>query len=107
MSFARTPAPPYWAVIFTSERTEGDRGYAQMAEQMEALAQQQPGYLGLEHARDAGTGVTVSYWRSPEDIARWKADLEHQQAQQLGREQWYARYQVRVCRVERAYGYEP
>ncbi len=106
MSLARTPEPPYWAVIFTSERTDGDHGYAQMAQQMETLAQRQPGYLGMEHARDEQTGVTVSYWRSEEDVRRWKADLDHQQAQKLGREQWYRRYQVRVCRVERAYGFE-
>lgn len=106
MSLAATPQPPYWAVIFTSERTEGEQGYSAMADAMEALAQQQPGYLGMEHARDPGCGITVSYWRAPEDIARWKAQVDHLEAQRLGREQWYARYSVRVCKVERAYGFE-
>ena len=106
MSLATTPQPPYWAVIFTSQRTDGDAGYAAMADRMEALAKEQPGFLGLEHARDAGCGITISYWRSPDDIAAWKKNLEHREAQRLGRKKWYAAFQIRVCKVERAYGFE-
>ena len=106
MSLAQTPQPPYWAVIFTSQRTEGDQGYSAMSDEMEALARAQPGYLGLEHARDAGCGITVSYWRSPEAIAAWKAQVDHREAQRRGRADWYARYAVRVCKVERAYDFE-
>lgn len=100
--FATLPEPPYYAVIFSSQRREGDEGYAAMAERMVELARKRPGFLGAESARDAaGFGITVSYWRSEEDIARWKADAEHRLAQQLGRERWYARYALRVARVER------
>lgn len=103
-SFARTPEPPYYAVIFTSQRTEGDNGYAEMGERMAALAAEQPGYLGAESARDAdGFGITVSYWESLEAIAAWKANAEHQIAQERGNRQWYAHYEVRVAYVERAY----
>ncbi|MHB1930973.1 MAG: antibiotic biosynthesis monooxygenase family protein, partial [Acidimicrobiales bacterium] len=59
---ARTPEPPYVAVIFTSLRTPGDRGYAATAERMLELARRQDGYLGFETARE-GLGITVSYWR--------------------------------------------
>jgi hypothetical protein len=31
---ANTPEPPYYTVIFTSLRTEGDNGYAEVAETM-------------------------------------------------------------------------
>ena len=103
---AKTPEPPYWAVIFTSERTEGDNGYGAMADAMEALATKQPGYLGIESARDPALGVTVSYWADLESIAAWKAVLAHTAAQARGREQWYAAYTVRVARVERAHGFE-
>ena len=100
--FATLPKPPYYAVIFSSQRREDDAAYAAMAERMVELAQRQPGFLGAESARDAaGFGITVSYWRSEEDIALWKADTEHRVAQQLGREQWYQRYALRVARVER------
>lgn len=103
-SIARTPPPPYYAVIFTSIRTEGDRGYAVMAARMVELAARQPGFLGVESAREA-LGVTVSYWRDLESIKQWKAQAEHQEAQQLGREQWYAAFKTRIARVERDYEY--
>jgi heme-degrading monooxygenase HmoA len=102
---AATPKPPYLAVIFTSQRTAGDQGYAAMAERMIELAQVQPGFLGVESARDAdGLGITVSYWRDEAAIAAWKADTEHAVAQRLGLDRWYAAFHVRVCRVEREYG---
>ncbi len=101
---AQTPEPPYYAVIFTSVRTEGDNGYADMAARMEALAQRQPGYLGIESAR-SGLGITVSYWESPEAISLWKQQWEHLLAQEQGRQTWYGAYQVRICKVERDYGF--
>lgn len=101
--FARTPTPPYYAVIFTSLRTPGDDGYAAMAGRMVALAAQQPGFLGVESARD-GLGITVSYWADLESIAAWKANAEHLQAQRLGHEKWYAGFKTRIARVERDYG---
>jgi heme-degrading monooxygenase HmoA len=105
MMLARTPDPPYWAVIFSSRRTEGDRGYAAMAERMEQLAQQQPGYLGIESTRgEDGLGITVSYWASEEALRAWKANAEHRIAQETGRREWYAEYTVRIAKVERAYG---
>jgi len=104
--FARTPEPPYYAVIFASQRTEGDQGYAQMASLMDELAQQQPGYLGAEFARDAsGFGITVSYWESLQAIADWKAQADHAQAQRLGKRDWYAGFELRISKVERAYNF--
>jgi heme-degrading monooxygenase HmoA len=76
-----------------------------MAERMVELARTQPGFLGVESARDgAGFGITVSYWQDEASIAAWKAQAEHAVAQRLGREQWYAAFRLRVCRVEREYG---
>ena len=103
MTIAQTPEPPYTAVIFTSLRTEGDQGYAVMSERMEALAAQQPGYLGIESARE-GLGITVSYWAEETAAAAWKQVAEHLVAQQRGREAWYADHQVRVATVTRSYG---
>ena len=104
-TLATTPEPPYYAVIFTSLRTEGDRGYGQMAERMVTLAAQQPGFLGVESARtEGGLGITVSYWASEEAIVGWKAEAEHKIAQETGRRVWYSDYQLRVAKVEREYG---
>lgn len=104
--FAATPAPPYVAVIFTSQRSdEGEAEYAAMAGEMERLAATQPGYLGLESARSAGGfGITVSYWESAAAARDWKSQAEHLGAQRLGRERWYRAYRVRVAEVTRAYG---
>ncbi len=93
---------PYYAVIFTSVQTENIEGYAEMADLMEALAKQQPGFLGIESARNE-VGITVSYWQSLESIKNWKANLDHLIAQKKGREQWYSYYKVRICKVEREY----
>ncbi|HVY99487.1 MAG TPA: antibiotic biosynthesis monooxygenase [Dongiaceae bacterium] len=101
---AKTPQPPYYAVIFTSLRTEGDNGYAATADRMEELARQQPGFLGLESAR-SGLGITVGYFRSLEDIAAWKRHVEHAEAQRRGRADWYSAYRVRIAKVEREYGF--
>lgn len=97
------PEPPYYAVIFSSRRTEGERGYGAMAERMVALARRQPGFLGLESVREgSGLGITVSYWRDPASIEAWRTNAEHLVAQDRGRREWYAAFELRVARVERA-----
>lgn len=106
--FAQTPEPPYFAVIFTSQRTAADEGYGHMAERMVALAAQQPGFLGVESVRGAdGLGITVSYWVSEEAILAWRNDAERSLAREQGRKSWYGQFQVRVAKVERAYGMAP
>ncbi len=102
-TIANTPKPPYYAVIFTSKRTNADNGYGETANRMVELAAQQPGYLGIESARE-NLGITVSYWSDLESIKNWKANIEHQQAQKSGREQWYSSFKVRISKVEREYG---
>lgn len=79
-SMAETPKPPYYAVIFTSHRNDGDNGYGEMAAKMVELASAQPGILGSESAREE-VGITVSYWSDLQSIKAWKSNAEHQQAQ--------------------------
>ena len=102
---SKTPEPPYYAVIFTSYRTGGDQGYGESAKKMAALASQQPGYLGMESAREV-LGITVSYWKDLESIRAWKHNNKHQRAQKNGKEVWYQEYKVRICKVDREYGFE-
>ncbi|MDX2201229.1 MAG: antibiotic biosynthesis monooxygenase [Hyphomicrobiaceae bacterium] len=102
--FAKTPEPPYYAVIFTSQRTEGDHGYEAMAEAMYVLALEQPGCLGAESTRDAdGLGITVAYFTDEAAVANWRNNARHLAAQRLGKERWYSHYALRVAKVERAY----
>jgi heme-degrading monooxygenase HmoA len=102
--FANTPAVPYYAVVFTSQRTSREDGYDETARRMAEMARDIPGYLGIESARGSdGFGITVSYWTSEEAIAEWKRRAEHRAAQELGKRRWYERYELRVAKVERAY----
>ncbi|MDP3859043.1 MAG: antibiotic biosynthesis monooxygenase [Stagnimonas sp.] len=104
--FAKLPKPPYYAVIFSALRTPGDgQNYGATAARMVELAQQQPGYLGIESTRgEDGFGITVSYWDSEAAILAWKQQLDHSEARRQGRERWYQHYELRVAKVERAYG---
>jgi heme-degrading monooxygenase HmoA len=106
-SFAILPQPPYYAVIFSSQRTdEGDVAYGEAAQRMVELAAQQPGYLGVESTRGSdGFGITVSYWADEASILAWKRNLEHTAIRERGRKEWYAQFELRVTRVERAYGW--
>ena len=104
--FAQLPEPPYYAVIFSSRRNDDDEaGYAAAAQRMLELAAQQPGFLGAESARGAdGFGITVSYWASERDISAWKHQAEHAATRAHGRRHWYEHFELRVAKVERAYG---
>jgi heme-degrading monooxygenase HmoA len=101
---ARTPDPPYYAVIFTSLPTDNDEGYEQMAGRMAELAMSMPGFLGIEYAENPdGSSITASYWSDEAAICNWRQHAEHLEAQRLGRDRWYSRFELRVARVERAY----
>lgn len=104
-ALADTPKPPYYAVIFTSIRKAGDNGYGETANRMAELAATMPGFLGVEAARDAdGVGITVSYWRDEASIRNWRENAEHAAARARGRAEWYADFELRIAKVERAYG---
>ncbi len=105
-ALAQLPEPPYFAVIFSTRRKDGDNGYAAMANSMDELAAKQQGYLGAESVRQAdGLGITISYWKDEASILAWKENVEHTAARKLGREKWYKQYELRVAKVERAYGF--
>jgi heme-degrading monooxygenase HmoA len=101
VSLAQTPQPPYFAVIFTSIRTDDDNG--ETAKLVLELASKQHGFLGFESARQE-LGISVSYWASQEAITNWKENITHRQAQGRAKD-WYRAFRVRVCRVEREYGF--
>ena len=97
----------HYAIIFSSTLSGiEEKEYSAMAQRMEDLAQSAPGFLGIESARNSeGFGLTVSYWASLDNVKAWKAQLDHQEAQRLGRERWYQSYTVRIARVEQAYSF--
>ncbi len=102
---AKTPLPPYYAVIFSSTNTKDVMDYSEMADRMVELAAQQDGFLGIESARNE-LGITVSYWRDLEAIKNWRENAEHTIARERGRKEWYQSFKTRIAKVERDYGYE-
>ena len=94
----------YYAVIFASVQTSITRGYSMAAQHLEELAQDMPGFLGIDHAR-SDIGITISYWQTLEDITSWKAQTDHQAAQKKGKSTWYESYTIRICKVERHYDF--
>jgi heme-degrading monooxygenase HmoA len=102
MMFANTPKPPYYAVIFTSRRSEGDNGYQDMSDKIESLVRKQPGYLGMESARNK-IGITVCYWKDMESIQGWAENNDHGEAKEKGKAMWYEAYKVRICQVVAEY----
>ena len=99
---ADTPTPPYYAVIFTSKRSDVSDDYSEVADRMVELAGQEEGFLGIESVREE-YGITVSYWKDLESISRWKDNIEHKVARERGREEWYLHFKVRVAKIERDY----
>lgn len=95
----------YYAVIFISTLYERTDEYEDMAKRMEQLAEQQPGYLGLDSVRSE-IGITVSYWEDLNAIRNWKSNIDHLNVQRIGKEKWYRSYKVRICRVEKEYFFE-
>jgi len=102
---ANTPKPPYYAVIFTSTRTDGDNDYSLAADRMLELAKQQQGFLGVESARNE-VGITVSYWQDLDSIKEWKNNAEHSAVREKGRSDWYKQFKTRIAKVERDYEFE-
>ncbi len=101
---AKTPPPPYYAVIFSSTRALGDKGYTEVADKMIELAKEQDGFLGIESARN-DLGITVSYWNNLDSIQNWQANAQHKLAKQKGRDIWYQSYKVRISKVETDYNF--
>ncbi|GAB5417119.1 MAG: antibiotic biosynthesis monooxygenase [Crocinitomicaceae bacterium] len=101
---AKTPAPPYYAVIFTAIASKMQEGYPEMVQRMHELAQESPGFLGMESA-GGNFEITVSYWEDEISILTWRENAAHKVAQELGQSNWYEAYHVRIAKVERAYGF--
>ncbi|MET9230836.1 antibiotic biosynthesis monooxygenase [Lentzea sp. NPDC003310] len=99
--------PPYYAVVFSTVRTQDQDGYSETNDRMEELVRDIPGYLGMDHAQNpGGLGITVGYFRDADALTQWRTNLEHRAAQQRGRENWYETYSLHVAKVERSHTFK-
>jgi len=112
MEIAKTPTPPYYAVVFTSQRTDVDSGYNEMSNRMFEIVRKQPGFLRFESVTDGIVsetpllGITVYYWKNVDSMKNWKENSEHIFAQESGKEKWYQSYKIRICKIERDYEFD-
>lgn len=100
---AKTPEPPYYAVIAPAELQGDTRGYPETALRLMELAREVDGFLGIESCLTANFSLAVSYWRSLEAIDTWRRNAHHLLAKDRGRQEWFAAYLTRIARVEQAY----
>jgi heme-degrading monooxygenase HmoA len=92
-----------YAVIFRADIRELDEDYVALAARMRERAMTEYGCIEFQSCMEGKSEIAISYWESLDQISRWKEDLEHQAAQELGRTQWYGSYTVEVVEVLRAY----
>lgn len=93
-----------YAVIFKAKIASFDEEYSAMAARMRELAIEKYGCIEFVSCTEGLNEIAVSYWPTKESIQAWKNNLEHQEAQALGKSKWYKSYQVEV--VEVLYQYE-
>lgn len=95
-----------WTVSFANGRSTGESaavdGYSEMGDEMNVLAAEQPGFIGVDSVREAGgVGITVSRWSSIAAMVSWRRVVAHQAAQASGRDRWYEWYRSDVARIDR------
>ena len=81
--------------------------YHEWPERMWAPAQTMPGFISIRtfQAED-GERVSLVEFDSEETQRAWHDNLEHRQAQRLGREKLYKELQIQVCSIVRQYSSE-
>ena len=91
--------------IFRSRlRPEARDEYVLWAERMDRLARQMPGFVGIKTFQAAdGERVSIVEFASDAESLAWRQQPEHLEAQRLGRDRFYAEYEVIVCRPLRRY----
>lgn len=103
MPWKKTPPQKnYYAVIFSSTKSDDLEGYKEMDELTMKLAQEQAGFLGYESVNNANTGIFISYWESMDAINIWRKNSTHLMAKTKA-EQWYKRYLSQICKVEHSH----
>lgn len=87
--------------VFRSRLNPGiDTDYAHVAQRMNDLAIQMPGYVEHKSFRaDDGERVTIVTFIDQASHNAWRNHPEHRAAQQAGRERFYSEYSLTVAEV--------
>ena len=102
---SQLPDSGFYAVIFSSEKSEKREGYAEMDELTMKLASEQKGYLGYESLSNENKTIFISYWESMEAIKVWRENSTHLMAKSKA-SLWYKRYLSQICLVNQSRFFE-
>ena len=80
--------------------------YEQVAARMVELVTAMPGFVDMDYAEVEGGELVIARFESHEALAAWRNLPEHKEAQQLGRERFFAAYRIEVCDVVRSYDWQ-
>jgi len=84
-------------------RSDAGPGYSAKADEMLALARSMPGFVQFRaYEADDGERLALIWWQDETSLRAWRDHPDHREAQRLGREQWYASYELEVTTVERS-----
>jgi heme-degrading monooxygenase HmoA len=79
---------------------------AKVGARMYELVSSMPGYISQkEFVAEDGETVSLFEFDSLESVAAWREHPEHVQAQQRGRDEFFAEYHIQVCSTIRDYRY--
>ncbi len=106
MTFIKAlPKDNFYAVIFSSTKSENLEGYREMDEMTMDLASKQEGYLGYESLSHENKTIFISYWENRKAIENWRQHAIHLMAKEKA-QQWYQRYLSQICLVESSHHFE-
>lgn len=93
--------PTQIVTMFRSRLNPGiDIAYADVAQRMNDLATQMPGYVEHKSFRaDDGERVTIVTFADQASHDAWRHHPEHRAAQQAGRERFYSEYSLTIAEV--------
>jgi heme-degrading monooxygenase HmoA len=76
----------------------GDRGYHELAAEMESRARAMPGFVDFKSfSSPDGERVSLIVFDTRDHHDAWRDDAEHRAAQKRGRDEFYSEYSIQVC----------
>ena len=88
-----------YLVVFEAAVKDLDEMYELTVQKIKDLAMNDHGCLYYVSTVDKGREITLSYWKTEEQIHKWKQNIEYKDAIMMGQSYWYHSYRMQVTRV--------
>ncbi|WP_226399840.1 antibiotic biosynthesis monooxygenase family protein [Ferribacterium limneticum] len=96
-------------VVFRTRLKDGtdEQALTALGGRMFEIASAMPGFISYkDFAAPDGESVAIVEFDSLETLAAWRQHPEHLAAQEQGRQEYFASYQVQVCAPLRSYRFD-